>query len=144
MTTVFINLIGNALKYSDGEVCITWRTHEGTLLIATLDQGTAGKGISEAQARQLFVAFGRLEAHARVEGTGLGLLSVRRIVEAHGGEVFIEGFADGSPTSARFSTAQGGYPSMLAEGYRTALVVACPLRAPASLSHTEAIRGASQ
>ena len=99
----------------------------GALLIATLDQGTAGKGISEPQARQLFVAFGRLEAHVQVEGTGLGLLSVRKIVEAHGGEVFIEGYVTGIPTSARFTTAQVGYPSLLAQGFCTAFVVACPL-----------------
>ncbi len=126
LTTVFMNLIGNALKYSDGEVRVTWRKDENKLLIAILDQGKGGQGVSETQARQLFVPFGRLDTHAQVEGTGLGLLSVRKIVEAHGGEVFIEGHADGTIDAPPFTTAQGDYASMLAEGFRTAFVVACP------------------
>jgi signal transduction histidine kinase len=130
LTIVFMNLIGNALKYSDGEVRITWRAREDRLLIAVMDQGTSGKGITEAQARKLFVAFGRLDAHAGVEGTGLGLLSVRRVVEAHGGEVFLEGHIDGTPASGLFTTAQGTYPSMLGEAFSTAFVVVCPLVSP--------------
>ena len=100
LTTVFMNLIGNALKYSDGEVHIVWRAAEKYLLVAIADEGMAGKGISRAQADQLFVAFGRLDTHTQVEGTGLGLLSARKIVEAHGGEVFIEGRRDGTRTSS--------------------------------------------
>lgn len=128
--TVFMNLIANALKYSDGEVKISWQIEANRALIAVCDQGQNGRGITWQQAQQLFVAFGRLDAHAEVEGTGLGLLSVRHIVAAHGGEVFIEGTRDGTPDSAPFSTAQGTYPSVLANGFRTAFVVACPLAAP--------------
>jgi signal transduction histidine kinase len=135
LITVFMNLIGNALKYSDGEVRITWRTVpttqtmqcEDTLLIAILDQGIKGQGISEAEAGQLFVPFGRLDAHTAVEGTGLGLLSVQRIVQAHGGAVFIEGFHDGTSSSAPFRSTHLSYSSMLAEDFRTAFVIACPL-----------------
>jgi len=124
MTTVWMNLIGNALKYSDGDVRIEWRTVDNWLLVAIGDQGKEGRGISREQADQLFVAFGRLDSHAGVEGTGLGLLSVRRIVEAHGGEVFIEGGEDG----ASFSTARGTYPPMRSDTIRTAFVVAAPLQ----------------
>ncbi len=111
MITVFMNLIGNALKYSDGEVRALWHIHQpldgdAELLIAVCDCGTQNVGITEEQAGRLFTAFGRLETHAKIEGTGLGLLSVQKIVEAHGGEAFIEGFAAGTPDSARFSTAQ--------------------------------------
>lgn len=140
LTTVFMNLIGNALKYSTGEVRVLWQTHDSdssdsiggsgndkVLLVAVLDQGTGGKGITQAQARQLFVPFGRLEVHGAVEGTGLGLLSVRKIVEAHGGEVFIEGTMDGTPSAPRFTTAmRATYPSLLTEPFRTAFVVTCP------------------
>lgn len=127
LTTVFMNLIGNALKYSDGEVRITWRTREGRLLAAVLDRGTAARGITRDQAGQLFVPFGRLETHARIEGTGLGLLSAQRIVEAHHGELYIEGHEDGTAGSPRFTTAAGSYPSMLLDGFPTAFVVVCPL-----------------
>ena len=130
LTTVFMNLIGNALKYSDGEVHIIWRVADKYLLVAIADEGMEGQGISKSQADQLFVAFGRLDTHAQVEGTGLGLLSVRKIVEAHGGEVFIEGRDDGTRTSSAFATAQQTYPSMLKDSHCTAFIVVCPLTPP--------------
>lgn len=101
--------------------------NEEFLIMAVLDMGTRGVGISQSQAAKLFRAFGRLETHANVEGTGLGLLSVQKIVEAHGGEAFIEGFAEGTPASGPFSTAQGDYPAMLHGEFRTAFVATCPL-----------------
>lgn len=125
MTTVWMNLIGNALKYSDGHILIEWRTCGDWLLVSVGDEGQNGRGISREQADQLFVAFGRLDSHAAVEGTGLGLLSVRRIVEAHGGEVFIEGVSD---EGAPFSTALAALPSMLGDSIRSAFVVAVPLQ----------------
>lgn len=147
--TVFMNLIGNALKYSDGPVRITWRPQGKHVLIAVQDQGQNGVGISQTQAEKLFVPFGRLDTHAQIEGTGLGLLSVRKIAEAHDGEVYIEGCSNdqvygqvnsrvgdtvnaASPLASSsvppiFSTAQGHYPALLDEGFRTAFVVACPL-----------------
>ena len=133
MVTVWMNLIGNALKYSDGEVRVEWRSAEvdgeKVLVMAVLDAGTRGVGIARNQAAQLFRAFGRLENHAQIEGTGLGLLSVQKIVEAHGGEVWIEGFTDGTPASGPFSTAKQRYPTMLHGEFRTAFVATCPLAA---------------
>ncbi len=134
MTTVFMNLVGNALKYSEGEIRVVWRELEGSdggklVLVAVLDHGRHGRGITPAQAAQLFTAFARLEAHAHVEGTGLGLLSVLKIVAAHGGEAFIEGYQDGTPASPRFSTARESYPTLLQGEYRTAFVVTGPLAA---------------
>ena len=126
LVTVFMNLIGNALKYSSGDVCVAWCKEGDTVLVGVLDQGTAGRGISQTQAQRLFKPFGRLEAHAAVEGTGLGLASARKIVEAHGGEVFIEGHVDGLPASRSFSTAQGHFSSLLVPGFPTGFVVACP------------------
>ena len=127
LTAVFMNFIGNALKYSDGEIEIAWREEKDTVLIAVLDQGRQASGLSETQARRLFAAFSRLEEHAGTEGTGLGLLSARKIVEAHGGEAYIEGYTDGTPLSPLFSTAEGRYTSVLSGGFYTAFVVALPL-----------------
>ncbi len=126
LTSVFMNLIGNALKYSDGKVHVAWKMTDKHLMISIADQGRDGRGLSQAQAERLFVAFGRLENHAEIEGTGLGLLSVRRIVEAHGGEVFVEGRAENVPKSTIFTTAQNSYPSMLHLDFRTAFVVTIP------------------
>lgn len=126
LITVIMNLIDNALKYSDGEVRIVWELRDEMIDIAVLDCGRNGRGISAAQASQLFVAFGRLEAQAAIEGTGLGLLSARKIVEAHGGEVFIQGHTDGTPDSPYFSTASQGRSLAMPAGFRTAFVVSCP------------------
>ena len=132
MVTVWMNLIGNALKYSDGEVRVEWRSaknedDEPVLAMAVLDSGTRGVGITANQASRLFKAFGRLETHANIEGTGLGLLSVQKIVEAHGGETYIEGFKDGTPAAGPFSTARGTYPTLLHGDFRTAFVATCLL-----------------
>ena len=126
LITVFMNLLGNALKYSDGEIKVAWRCHDQILLCGVMDQGRASVGITPQQAKQLFVPFGRLDVHAGMEGTGLGLLSAQKIVEAHGGEIFIEGSA---ADTSRFSTANSSYPLLLEPGFQTAFVIACPLDA---------------
>ena len=126
MITVFMNLIGNALKYSDGEVKVFWCAEKERVLVAVADVGRSGQGITRAQADQLFVAFGRLDAHKSIEGTGFGLLSAQKIIEAHGGELWIEGYEDGTPDSPRFSTARGNYPTMLNDSL-TAFVIVIPL-----------------
>jgi signal transduction histidine kinase len=133
MVTIFMNFIGNALKYSEGGIKVRWQRFEGTaqdekmLLIAVLDMGVNGKGITQEEAASLFTAFGRLRTHSQIEGTGLGLLSVQKIAEAHGGEAYIEGTVDGLPGSPSFSTMHHAYPSMLTPEFRTAFVVTCPL-----------------
>ena len=132
MVTAMVNLISNALKYSDGAVMVHWKAYRGEILIAVCDQGTKGLGLSRKSAARLFRAFGRLENHAHIEGTGLGLLSIQKIIEAHGGQAFIEGYESAAPDAARFSTAHGSFPSMLAPGFRTAFVLTCPLYASAA------------
>ena len=128
LITVFMNLIGNALKYSDGPVRIASKTHGETLLVGIIDRGKKGRGISPEQAQKLFVPFGRLDTHSNIEGTGLGLLSVRAIAQAHNGDIYIEGREDGTPASAAFSTAKEAYPTLLQDGDCTAFILACPLR----------------
>jgi signal transduction histidine kinase len=126
MTTVFMNIIGNALKYSDGVVRVSSRCDGDHVTVAVLDQGDRGIGITQKQAKQLFVAFGRLEIHSHIQGTGLGLVSVQKIVEAHGGEVFIEGHLDGTLQSGHFSTARAPHAPVLTPPFRTAFVVRLP------------------
>jgi len=131
LITVWMNLIGNALKYSDGEVRVRWKEHDApsgrSVLVAVADRGKGGRGVSRGDATKLFSAFGRLEAHAQIEGTGLGLISAQKILEAHGGQIWIEGHEDGTWNSARFTTSRGDFPSLLEDGDRTAFVALCPL-----------------
>ena len=127
LVTVFMNLIGNALKYSNGAVKIFWRTESERLLVAVADEGLSGKGITKNQADQLFVAFGRLDTHKSIEGTGFGLLSAQKIVEAHGGKLWIEGYENGTPESALFASSGDIQNPMLKDNLRTAFVLSFPV-----------------
>jgi signal transduction histidine kinase len=86
LAQVFTNLITNALKYSpeDRPIVVTVNSNPGQLEIAVADQGL---GISEPDQDRLFAPFFRStnpEALRR-NGTGLGLIHVKSIVEEHGG-----------------------------------------------------------
>lgn len=82
---VTANLLSNAAKYSDAGTQITVRLEirYGQIRLSVQDEGT---GISPEDLPRLFTPFVRLERTAAVaRGTGLGLTSMKRIVEAHGG-----------------------------------------------------------
>ncbi|GAC1443454.1 MAG: hypothetical protein NVSMB52_01880 [Chloroflexota bacterium] len=84
---VMNNLVGNAVKYSPqgGEVIVSTRHENGTLVVAIRDHG---QGIPERDQQQLFERFFRGTAEGGdVKGLGLGLYVTRRIVEAHGGTI---------------------------------------------------------
>jgi light-regulated signal transduction histidine kinase (bacteriophytochrome) len=91
LTTLFVNLIGNSLKFTrpgvparirvsaerDGE---EWR-------ITVRDNGI---GIEAEFADKVFVIFQRLHARDAYEGTGIGLAIVKKIVEYHGGRIWLD------------------------------------------------------
>lgn len=82
------NLLSNAIKFSpkNGEVVI---------LLESVPQGTevtfqdSGPGIAASDLPQLFQRYARV-AGTNVAGTGLGLMIVREVIEAHGGSVHVE------------------------------------------------------
>lgn len=85
------NLLENAVKYSPqgGEIRVSVKPEEEHLVITVRDQGI---GISLADQAKLFRPFQRVE-ESRLDGTrglGLGLLVCRRLVEAHGGRIWLE------------------------------------------------------
>lgn len=88
---ILFNLLENAAKYSpkEGEIQISARPEDGYLVIGIRDQGI---GISRADQARLFQPFERLEDSRLegVKGAGLGLLVCRRLVEAHGGQIWVE------------------------------------------------------
>ena len=133
MVTVWMNLIGNALKYSDGEVRVEWRSAPDEKRRTSVGNGGFGQGHARhrhhagAKPRNCSARSGACKRTRKSRAPGLGLLSVQKIVEAHGGETFIEGFKDGAPASGPFTTAQGTYPAMLHGEFRTAFVATCPL-----------------
>ena len=90
---VFVNLVGNAFKYTAGvdeaviEVSAT-PAGPGEVCISVIDNGF---GFDMTYADKLFGPFQRLHSDPRFEGTGIGLATVKRIVERHGGQVSGEG-----------------------------------------------------
>jgi signal transduction histidine kinase len=86
---VLINLLSNAVKYSPkgGEVVVSiWK--QGTSV--RLEVQDQGKGIAPEDIERVFEPFTRLNHTRRMaSGTGLGLVSVKKIVEAHGGTVHL-------------------------------------------------------
>lgn len=92
MRMVLENLVGNAIKYRRPDVPLrlkfTLVDHEGQCGYALRDNGT---GFEMRYVGKLFEPFERLHRTEDVEGTGIGLANVRRIVERHGGTVWAEG-----------------------------------------------------
>lgn len=90
------NLIGNALKFRMAEqvpqIEITAAVRDGMWSVAIHDNGI---GIMPEQAGRLFQMFQRLQSRSAYEGTGLGLAICRKIVEHHGGRLWVESAGEG-------------------------------------------------
>jgi signal transduction histidine kinase len=88
---VFINLLGNALKYSRGRdpAIIEVRSQESPTE-TTISIQDNGVGFNMQYADKLFGVFERLHSSDDFEGSGIGLATVRRIITRHGGRVWAE------------------------------------------------------
>lgn len=99
---VFMNLIGNAIKYADRP--------DARIEIAARDVGDYwdfgvadnGPGIAPEYHDKIFAIFQRLEARDQVEGTGIGLSLVKKIVDGRRGRVWVES-QEGLGTTFRFT-----------------------------------------
>ena len=83
--TVLQNLIGNACKFSPLGGRIRVRETNGVFSVA--DEGV---GFDMQFAPKVFLPFERLVPESEFEGTGIGLANVKRIIERHGGRVWVE------------------------------------------------------
>jgi signal transduction histidine kinase len=102
LTLVFQNLIGNALKFRGVDpprVRIDVERNDGEWLISCSDNGI---GIDPEYADRVFVIFQRLHTKDEYAGTGIGLAMCRKIVEYHGGRIWLDTDA-GSGTTFRFT-----------------------------------------
>jgi signal transduction histidine kinase len=87
---VLLNLVGNAIKFTEkGEVMIAASASNGSFNIAVRD---TGPGISPADQVKIFEEFHQADNSATKTkgGTGLGLSIAKRIVEMHGGRIWVE------------------------------------------------------
>jgi signal transduction histidine kinase len=92
---VIENLLGNAWKFTrrraGARVQMDCELAGGEQVFVVRDNGI---GFEAAQAENIFKPFQRLHAAGEFEGTGIGLATVQRIVERHGGRVWARGSVD--------------------------------------------------
>jgi PAS domain S-box-containing protein len=92
LSRLFLNLIGNAIKYHEPLVepkieIVAQLTASQMWQVTVRDQGI---GVNPEQIPRLFQFFSRLQSRTRFEGTGMGLALCRRIVDHHGGNIWVE------------------------------------------------------
>jgi signal transduction histidine kinase len=107
MTTVVVNLLDNAVKYSpdSGRVWVQANVVDGEIEIHVRDEGA---GIAEEDQAHIFERFFRGRDAGTVAGTGLGLALVQRIVAAHGGTVAVKSrVGEGSTFTVRLPAWRG-------------------------------------
>jgi light-regulated signal transduction histidine kinase (bacteriophytochrome) len=91
VTQLLSNLLSNALKYNESERPeVTVGVADGDDAFATIFVRDNGMGIDPRYHEQIFRIFRRLHRRDQYEGTGAGLAICKKIVEAHGGRVWVE------------------------------------------------------
>jgi PAS domain S-box-containing protein len=102
LTQLFQNLIGNALKFRGAEppqVDVSAERSDDHWVFAVRDNGI---GIDPSYAERIFVIFQRLHGRADYPGTGIGLAICKKIVERHGGRIWLD-VASGPGATFRFT-----------------------------------------
>jgi PAS domain S-box-containing protein len=90
LTQVLLNLVGNGIKFTDaGEVRVEVRVSNGAFLVSVAD---TGPGISDAHYQKIFEEFQQVDSSSTRQkgGTGLGLSIAKKIIELHGGRIWVE------------------------------------------------------
>jgi GAF domain-containing protein len=90
LSQVLLNLVGNAIKFTDkGEIAIRASVANGVFTVAVCD---TGPGIAAADQAKIFEEFQQADSSItrKKGGTGLGLSIAKRIIEMHGGRIWVE------------------------------------------------------
>ncbi|HFD32477.1 MAG TPA: response regulator [Gammaproteobacteria bacterium] len=100
---IFLNLLSNAVKYNNdaGSITISCDTYNDIVRISIIDTGV---GISKENQNGLFKTFNRLgQENGSIEGTGIGLVITKKLVELMGGSIYVVSELDkGSTFSVEF------------------------------------------
>lgn len=102
LSLVFENLISNGIKFRSEETPAIGITSRDAGEYWDFGVSDNGIGIPPHQAERIFVIFQRLHARDEYPGTGIGLALVKRIVESHGGRVWLD-TPKSSGTTVRFT-----------------------------------------
>ena len=87
---VYLNLVGNAIKFTEkGDVKIEVDESDGGFLVSISD---TGPGLSQTDQQKIFEEFHQVDSSSTRQkgGTGLGLSIAKRIIEMHGGRIWVE------------------------------------------------------
>jgi signal transduction histidine kinase len=107
---VFVNLMGNAVKYTlgSGTISVIHAVTPGEIITHIKDQGV---GISPASQARLFEKFYRVQTDKTkdITGTGLGLFIVKQIIEKMHGRIWVES-EEGKGSTFSFSLPRGDGP----------------------------------
>ena len=125
LTQVLLNLVGNAIKFTDeGDVAIKASAANGSITVSVRD---CGPGISEADQAKIFEEFQQADTAITREkgGTGLGLTISKRIVELHGGRIWVE-FGSGSGFDIFLHATAAGRALTWTTGYASSSVGPSP------------------
>jgi len=95
---VFLNLLSNAVKYNSHHGTITLESeirNKNTLRIFVSD---TGNGLTKSEINKLFTPFERLKVHKHIEGTGIGLIITKHLIEQMGGAIGVKSIPGESAT----------------------------------------------
>jgi PAS domain S-box-containing protein len=113
---VLINLLSNAIKYNSGQGTVTVKCSDGTPGHTRISVIDTGAGLSPEQMSQLFQSFNRLgQQGSAEEGTGIGLVVTKRLVELMRGRIGVESTV-GRGSTFWFELLSDTAPSLIESG----------------------------
>jgi light-regulated signal transduction histidine kinase (bacteriophytochrome) len=111
LTSLLENLVGNAVKYRRDDVAPIVKVsaeHDPDAALWTFTVSDNGIGIDPQYAERIFAVFQRLHLRDQYGGTGIGLALCRKIVEFHGGHIWLDPVQSPPGATLRFTLPEGG------------------------------------